>query len=63
MRLALCQMKMTDKVEENYNKSIEMFKEAAKKSVDLILIPTANTKSEPLEMFEWEVRMQAFQKA
>lgn len=57
MRLALCQMKMTDKVEENYNKSIEMFKEAAKKSVDLILIPTANTKSEPLEMFEWEVRM------
>lgn len=28
---------------------------------DLILIPTANTKSEPLEIFEWEVRVQAFQ--
>lgn len=28
---------------------------------DLILIPTANTKSEPLEMFEWEVRVQSFQ--
>ncbi len=28
---------------------------------DLILIPTANTKAEPLEMFEWEVRVQAFQ--
>jgi predicted amidohydrolase len=28
---------------------------------DLILIPTVNTKSEPLEMFEWEVRVQAFQ--
>lgn len=30
-------------------------------NADLILIPTANTKSEPLEMFEWEVRVQAFQ--
>jgi predicted amidohydrolase len=28
---------------------------------ELILIPTVNTKSEPLEMFEWEVRVQAFQ--
>lgn len=28
---------------------------------DLILIPTANTKSEPLEMFQWEIRVQAFQ--
>jgi predicted amidohydrolase len=28
---------------------------------DLILIPTVNTKREPLEMFEWEVRVQAFQ--
>jgi len=27
----------------------------------IILIPTVNTKSEPLEMFEWEVRVQAFQ--
>jgi predicted amidohydrolase len=28
---------------------------------ELILIPTVNTKSEPLQMFEWEVRVQAFQ--
>ncbi|MDR3258892.1 MAG: carbon-nitrogen hydrolase family protein [Fusobacteriaceae bacterium] len=26
---------------------------------DLILIPTANTEGEPLEMFEWEIRVQA----
>ena len=28
---------------------------------DLIIIPTANTKDEPLEMFEWEIRVQAMQ--
>lgn len=28
---------------------------------DLILIPTVNTKAEPEEMFEWELRVQAFQ--
>jgi predicted amidohydrolase len=28
---------------------------------ELILIPTVNVKSEPLEMFEWEIRVQAFQ--
>lgn len=28
---------------------------------ELILIPTVNTKQEPMEMFEWEVRVQAFQ--
>ncbi len=28
---------------------------------DLILIPTANVKSEPSEIFEWEIRIQAFQ--
>jgi len=28
---------------------------------DLILIPTVNTKKEPSEMFEWELRVQAFQ--
>lgn len=27
----------------------------------LIIIPTANLKSEPMEMFEWEVRVQAMQ--
>lgn len=28
---------------------------------ELILIPTVNTKSEPSEIFEWELRVQAFQ--
>lgn len=28
---------------------------------DFILIPTVNTKAEPSEMFEWELRVQAFQ--
>ena len=31
------------------------------KGADLILIPTANTKAEPLEMFAWEIRVQAMQ--
>ncbi|MCD8217995.1 MAG: carbon-nitrogen hydrolase family protein, partial [Clostridiales bacterium] len=31
------------------------------KGADLILIPTANTNAEPLTMFEWEIRVQAFQ--
>lgn len=28
---------------------------------DLILIPTVNVKAEPLEIYEWEIRIQAFQ--
>lgn len=28
---------------------------------ELIIIPTANTKAESLEMFEWEIRVQAMQ--
>lgn len=28
---------------------------------DLIIVPTANTKAEPREMFEWEMRVQAMQ--
>ena len=31
------------------------------RGADLILVPTANTKAEPMEMFEWEIRVQAFQ--
>ena len=31
------------------------------KGAELILIPTANTKAEPMEMFEWEIRVQAMQ--
>ena len=33
----------------------------ALKGAELILIPTANTKDEPSELFRWEVRIQAFQ--
>lgn len=29
-------------------------------SADLILIPTVNTKTEPSEMFKWELRVQSF---
>ena len=28
---------------------------------DLVIIPTANINGEPLELFEWEIRVQAFQ--
>ncbi|MGN0618009.1 MAG: carbon-nitrogen hydrolase family protein [Ruminiclostridium sp.] len=31
------------------------------KGANLIIIPTANTKSEPSEMFLWEIKVQAFQ--
>jgi predicted amidohydrolase len=31
------------------------------KGADLVVIPTANTKSEPMELFNWEVRVPAFQ--
>lgn len=31
------------------------------KGADLILIPTVNTRQEPMEMFEQEIRVQAFQ--
>ena len=27
----------------------------------MIIIPTANTKAEPSELFQWEVKVQAFQ--
>ena len=38
---------------ENYREALD--------GADLILVPTVNVKSEPLEMFEWEMRVQAFQ--
>lgn len=31
------------------------------RGADLIIIPTANTKAEPMEMFEWEMRVQAME--
>ena len=38
----------------------ESIRTEALKGADLILIPTVNTKAEPSEMFEWELRVQAF---
>ena len=39
----------------------ESIRTEALRGADLIIIPTANTKSEPSEMFQWEIRVQAFQ--
>lgn len=33
----------------------------ARQGAELVIIPTANIEGEPLELFEWEVRVQAFQ--
>lgn len=33
----------------------------AQQGAELVIIPTANLTDEPLELFEWEVRVQAFQ--
>lgn len=33
----------------------------ASQGAELVLIPTANIEGEPLELFEWEVRVQSFQ--
>ena len=39
----------------------ESIRTEALKGAELILIPTANIITEPLEMFMWEIRVQAFQ--
>lgn len=39
----------------------ESIRTCARKGADLIIVPTANTKAEPMEMFEWEMRVQAMQ--
>lgn len=39
----------------------ESIRTEALMGADLILIPTVNTKVEPSEMFEWELKVQAFQ--
>lgn len=39
----------------------ESFRLCALQGADLIIIPTANTKDEPLEKFEWELRIPAMQ--
>jgi len=39
----------------------ESIRTTALMGADLILIPTANVKAEPSAMFQWEIRVQAFQ--
>ncbi|MBR6968817.1 MAG: carbon-nitrogen hydrolase family protein [Ruminococcus sp.] len=39
----------------------ESIRTCALNGAQLIIIPTANTSSEPTEMFEWELRVQSFQ--
>ncbi|WP_141433217.1 carbon-nitrogen hydrolase family protein [Bacillus sp. 03113] len=39
----------------------ESYRICALQNADLIIIPTANTKSEPLDKFEWELRISAMQ--
>lgn len=39
----------------------ESFRICALEGADIIIIPTANVKSEPLEMFEWEIRISSMQ--
>lgn len=39
----------------------ESIRTEALRGADLILVPTANTKAEPSELFQWEIRVQAFQ--
>ena len=39
----------------------ESIRTCAAMGADLVIVPTANTKAEPLEMFEWEMRVQAYQ--
>lgn len=61
MKLALCQMQMSVDEGENLSRSLATLTEAAAAGADLILIPTANTQAEPLDLFDWEVRVQTFQ--
>ena len=39
----------------------ESIRTEALRGAELIIIPTANTTSEPSELFQWEVKVQAFQ--
>ncbi|WP_330057963.1 carbon-nitrogen hydrolase family protein [Ruminococcus sp.] len=39
----------------------ESIRTCALKNADLIIIPTANHNKEPMELYEWEIRVQAFQ--
>ena len=61
MRIALAQMKMSSVIRSNYEKSLHFIRQAAENKAELIIVPTANTKSEPSDMFQWEIKVQAFQ--
>ena len=39
----------------------ESIRACALQGADLVIVPTANCKAEPMEMFEWEMRVQAMQ--
>ncbi len=39
----------------------ESIRAEALRGADLVLVPTANTTAEPAEMFDWEIKVQAFQ--
>jgi predicted amidohydrolase len=39
----------------------ESIRACVSQGADLVIIPTANTTAENLEMFEWEIRVQAYQ--
>ena len=39
----------------------ESIRTCAAKGAELIISPTANVKAEPMELFEWEIRVQAYQ--
>jgi len=39
----------------------ESIRTSALNGAELIIVPTANTKAEPSELFQWEIKIQAFQ--
>ena len=39
----------------------ESIRTSVLKGADLVIVPTANTKSEPMELFAWEIKIPAFQ--
>ena len=39
----------------------ESIRTCALKGAELVIIPTANTAAEPMELFQWEIRVQAMQ--
>lgn len=61
MRLAMAQMAMTDDIDENADKALAYCDQADDAGADLVIIPTANITDEPLEMFLWEICVQAMQ--